>query len=90
MKYNTMNAYVTGTNDNGDKFTTPLKFIMCPPKAGRHYGTGYYMIVEMPGDRILVDVRYERTTDVEILADKWIYSYFGTNAQEVSKVFPDA
>ena len=36
----------------------------------------------------LCDVRYERTTDVEILADRYIKNYYGKNAEEVEKQFP--
>ena len=48
------------------------------------------MMVKMPGDKHYVDVRYERTTDIEVLADRWIQGYFGKNAREVIKVFPEA
>ena len=30
----------------------------------------------------------ERTTDIEILADRWIKSFYGKNAKEVIKEFP--
>lgn len=35
----------------------------------------------------MIDVRYERTTDIEILADRWIKSYYGENAQDIIKQF---
>lgn len=88
MKYNNMKATVSGTNCEGEAFTVICEFTMIPPTDSNHYGTGYYMMVKMPGDKHYVDVRYEHTTDIEVLADRWIQNYFGKNAKEVAKEFP--
>ena len=88
MKHNTMKATVSGFNCNNEAFTVICDFEMIPPADSNHYGTGYYMLVKMPGDKQLIDVRYDRTTDIEILADRWIKNYFGKNAREVIKEFP--
>ena len=87
MKYNTMKATVSGTTCEGAPFTESLEFSMVPPSDPNHYGTGYYMTVKTPTGNHLIDVRYERTTDVEILADRWIQGYYGPNAQQVIKQF---
>jgi hypothetical protein len=88
MKYNTMKATVSGFTCDNEAFTVTCDFEMIPPADSNHYGTGYYMMVKMPGDKHYVDVRYERTTDIEVLADRWIKNYFGKNAREVIKEFP--
>lgn len=85
MKSNVMKATVSGTTCEGKPFTEPLVFTMVPPSDSNHYGTGYYMTVKTPAQTHLIDVRYERTTDVEILADRWIKNWYGKNAQEVIK-----
>lgn len=89
MKNTKMIATVKGHDCIGDAFETNVTFTMLPPKERSFYGTGFYMLVELGSDSQYVDVRYEKTTDVEILADRWIKNYFGTNAEEVSKLFPD-
>ena len=87
--YEIMNATVKGITEDGDAFETSIKFSMIPPKKdSKYYGNGYYMSVKMPSSSAYVDVRYENTTDVEILADRWIDSYFGKNSREVIKQFP--
>lgn len=89
-----MNATVKGHACNGKEFEDTLNFVMLPPKEGeKHYGTGYYMLVEqmnaeLPPQKHYVDVRYERTTDVEILADRWIKNFYGKNAEDIRKEFP--
>lgn len=92
MKYTNMKATVKGTTCDNIPFTENLEFTMVPPSDNNHYGTGYYMTVkasskDFPGRTDLIDVRYERTTDIEILADRYIESYYGKNAQEVTKEF---
>lgn len=90
MHYDKLNAVVSGKTCEGKDFTEELTFKMLPPKEGEaHYGTGYYMRVEMSisGPQLL-DVRYERTTDVEILADRFIRNWYGDNAREITKTFP--
>lgn len=94
MMYGTMNATVKGHACDGREFEDTLKFVMCPPKEGeKYYGTGYYMVVEQrsneyPMQKHCVDVRYECTTDVEILADRWIKNFYGKNAEDIRKEFP--
>lgn len=87
MMYETMNATIKGTTCEGEPFTEDLLFTMVPPENSQHYGTGYYMTVKTPTQTHLIDVRYERTTDVEILADRWIKNWYGANAKEVTKWF---
>ena len=90
MHYDKLNAVVSGKTCEGKGFTEELTFKMLPPKEGEaHYGTGYYMTVDMSlSGRQLLDVRYERTTDVEILADRFIRNWYGDNAREITKTFP--
>lgn len=45
------------------------------------------MTVKTAAQTFLVDVRYERTVDVEILADRWIENHYGRNARDVIKQF---
>ena len=93
MKYTKMKATIKGKDLNFKPFTQELEFELVPPKKGTsYYGTGCYMVVkfgERPIDHELIDVRYERTTDIEILADRWIKGYYGMNAQEVIKEFAE-
>ncbi len=92
MTYDTMFAKVSGTTSEGIKFTEKLTFHLIPPEKGvTEYGTGYYMRVTgegLPWGKQLEDVRYAKTTDIEILADRWIASWYGENAEEVIKQFP--
>lgn len=87
MKPNAMKAIVSGTTCDGEAFTETCDFTMIPPTDSNHYGTGYYMMVLRPGDKHYVDVRYERTTDIEVLADRWIKNWYGKNAEKVVKIF---
>lgn len=91
MHYDKLNATVSGKTCEGEEFTEELTFKMLPPKEGEaHYGTGYYMTVDMSlSGRQLLDVWYERTTDVEILADRFIRTWYGDNAREITKRFPE-
>lgn len=89
MEYTKMNATVKGTTEDGEDFTELVRFTLLPPDKGTsYYGTGCYMRAVTPYHPHLVDVRYERTTDIEILADRWIKSFYGNNAKEVIKEFP--
>lgn len=90
-KYEKMFATVSGTTCEGEAFTEELVFTMLPPvKGSSYYGTGYYMSVDMSmSGHQLVDVRYERTTDVEILADRFIHNWYGPNAHDIAKQFPE-
>ena len=96
MKYTRMNAIVKGTTCDGRPFVDEVKFTLIPPKENElHYGTGCYLKVEVNSNietfvsknTQLYDVRYERTTDIEILADRVMESYYGRNAEEISKEF---
>ena len=86
MKTNTLKVTVSGMNHELKPFTVICEFELIPPTDSNHYGTGYYMIAKVNGERHLIDVRYERTTDIEILADRWIKNYFGKNAHEIIKM----
>ena len=86
MKTNTMKVTVSGMNCESKPFTVTCEFELIPPTDSNHYGTGYYMIVKVNNERYLIDVRYEHTTDIEILADRWIKNYFGKNAHEIIKM----
>lgn len=86
-----MLATIKGHNCRGDEFQTELEFNLIPPNDNEsYYGTGYYMIIKHLNDIPLTDyadVRYEKTTNIEILADRWIKNYYGKNAEEVIKQF---
>lgn len=87
--YDKMKAIVKGTTCEGIPFTEELEFELLPPAEGKsYYGTGYYMRVKMSlGRPQLEDVRYARTTNIEILADSFIKSWYGSNAEKVQKEF---
>ena len=87
MNYNTMKATIKGATCEGIPFFEELLFTLIPPANGNHYGTGYYMTVKTAAQTFLVDVGYERTVDVEILADRWIENHYGRNARDVIKQF---
>ena len=96
MKYTKMRATVKGTTCEGEPFVDEVKFTLIPPKEDEmHYGTGCYMRVETESNIEtfvsknvqLYDVRYERTTDIEILADRIMESWYGKNAEEIVKQF---
>ena len=86
MDYNTMNATVKGTTCEA-KPLPKVSHLPSFPHDNKHYGTGYYMTVKTSTQTLLIDVRYERTTDIEILADRWIKGYYGENAQDIIKQF---
>ena len=90
MKYRKLLARVKGITCEGEPFVENLEFTLIPPETGsRYYGTGYYMRVKMSISGVqLEDVRYARTTDIEILADRFIKGWYGDNAREVIKQFP--
>lgn len=96
MKYMKMKATVKGTTCDGEAFTDNVKFTLIPPNEEEmYYGTGCYMRVETESNIDtyvsrnvqFYDVRYERTTDVEIIADRIIESWYGKNAEEITKQF---
>lgn len=87
MDYNTMNATVKGTTCEGEPFTESLTFTLVPPHRQQALRHRYYMTVKTSTQTLLIDVRYERTTDIEILADRWIKGYYGENAQDIIKQF---
>lgn len=72
--------------NNGKEFRRELKFKLIPPDEGtKHYGTGYYMTVVIDNDtdnERYVDVRYEKTTDIEVLANQWVNGYYGDNLKK--------
>lgn len=89
-KYLKMQAVVIGTTCDGEPFKETNLFKLIPPTERSYYGTGYYMVVERSlSDTAYCDVRYEGTTDIEILADRFISSWYGSNAKEVFKTFLD-
>lgn len=83
MDINKMKATVIGESE-GKPFEEELIFTMLPPdEKESYYGTGYYMHIKAPHDVKLIDVRYERSTDVETLADRWIKDWYGPNAKDI-------
>lgn len=89
MKYDKMSATISGTTVDGEAFTETVEFTLFPPKDGTaYYGTGYTMQAKKPNYTDTVDVRYEKTTDIEILADRWIKNVYGNNTKDVIKQFP--
>ena len=90
MKHTEMKATLMGTSEEGVDFTLELTFKLLPPEEGsEYYGTGCYMSVKGPHNNQLVDVRYEKTTDIEILADRWIESNYGNCVNSVTKKFEE-
>lgn len=85
-----MFATVKGKTCEGEEFTENLEFTLLPPEKGSsYYGTGCYMRVDMSiSGHKLCDVRYAKTTDIEILADRYIKDWYGQNAKEIWKQFP--
>lgn len=78
-----LTAIIEGTTCEGVQFKEEAKFELIPPKDDNHYGTGYYMLVNIgPNNRQYIDVRYERTTDIYKLAELFIKSYYGKNCKE--------
>ena len=90
MKYDKLHATVKGFTCEGEPFTEELDFQLIPPAHGEcYYGTGLYMRVKMSiSGPQLVDVRYARTSDIEILADRFIQDWYGPNARDVWMEFP--
>ena len=86
IKKDTIFATVKGTTCDGDPFEEQLEFHLIPPADGEpHYGTGCYMRVKMSLSGVqLEDVRYAKTTDIEILANRFIKGWYGENAKEVT------
>ena len=84
---NELKAIIKGETERGTKFEVKAKFNLLLPDEGEpHYGTGCYMAVDTGENHHLVDVRYEGTKDLKKLANRWIESYYGTNAREVTFV----
>lgn len=86
---NTVTAIIRGqyqypTMPKPKQFTEKVTFTMIPTDDDVHYGTGYYMSVTglSSGFALLIDVRYEDTTDVEKLARRLIENYWGSNLRE--------
>ena len=90
MKYDKLHATVKGFTCEGEPFTEELDFQLIPPENGYFfYGTGYYMRVTMSLSGVQYeDVRYAKTTDIEILADRFIQGWYGPNARDVWMEFP--
>lgn len=90
MKYGKLHATVKGFTCEGKPFTEELDFQLIPPANGEcYYGTGCYMRIKMSlGRPQLEDVRYAKTTDIEILADRFIQGWYGPNARDVWMEFP--
>ncbi len=86
----TARATIVGTTCDGKPFVQEVEFELIPPKPdGFHYGTGCYMTADRGhGDKDLIDVRYERTTDLRKLAEQYIKGYYGKNAHEVRFMVP--
>ena len=81
-----MKFVINGFTCEDEPFTEVVEFTLIPPKDSNHYGTGYYMTVKTPRLTHYIDVRYERTTDIKILAHRWIDGYYGKNARQVIEV----
>lgn len=68
--------------NNGERdFKHNLKFRLFPPEEGsEYYGTGCYMGVLIDNNtdnEQCIDVRYEKTTNIEELAKRWVNGYYG-------------
>lgn len=82
-------ADLFGKTIEGDDFQTVAEFSLVRPKDTTHYGTGCYMSVKTHdiikgnenNNSYHVDVRYEKTTDIQILAERWLEGYYGNNLE---------
>lgn len=76
--------------DNNRPFESRVKFTLIPPEDGEsHYGTGYYMHMEVVGEKGTdrhFDVRYLRTTDIHKLAKIVAEEVYGDNMKQFNVV----
>lgn len=82
-----MKAVVMGHDCEGKFFTEKLTFKLIPPrKDEQYYGTGYMLEIQRGHRREYCDVRYQRTKNIDILAERYIEAYYGKNAETLIKI----
>ena len=79
-----LKAIIKGTTCQGKPFEEEVTFTLILPKNDDHYGTGCYMKANGDHWDQYIDVRYEKTKDIEELAKRFIKGYYGKNAEEVT------
>ena len=81
-----LKAVVIGKDNDGKMFSEMLDFHLMPPrKEEDYYGIGYMMSIKTKRRVDYMDVRYQRTTDIEILAERWVEAVYGKNAEVLVK-----
>lgn len=81
-----LKVVVIGKDNDGKMFSEMLKFHLTPPMKGEdYYGNGYMMSIKTKHRMDYMDVRYQRTTDIEILAERWVEAVYGENAEMLVK-----
>lgn len=83
--------------ENSKKFkVTEWLLTAIPPKEGtEYYGTGYYLTAVpfkkdgTPDEEAAVhwDMRYEETTDIQVMADYWVRDYYGGTYTKTTKYY---
>ena len=81
-----LKVVVMGKDNDGKMFSEMLDFHLMPPKKGEdYYGNGYMMSIKTKRHVDYMDVRYQRTTDIEVLAERWVEAVYGENADVLVK-----
>lgn len=81
-----LKVVIMGKDNDGKMFSDMLDFHLMPPrKEEDYYGNGYMMSIKSKRRVDYMDVRYQRTTDIEILAERWIEAVYGENAEVLVK-----
>lgn len=81
-----LKVVVMGKDNDGKFFSEMLDFHLMPPRKGEdYYGNGYMMSIKSKRRLDYMDVRYQRTTDIEVLAERWVEAVYGKNAEVLVK-----
>ena len=75
-----------GKDNDGKMFSETLDFHLIQlKKDGDYYDNGYMMSIKSKRRMDYMDVRYQRTTDIEVLAERWINAVYGEYAEVLVK-----
>lgn len=86
MMLRDLKVVVNGKDNDGKMFSEILDFHLIPPRKGKnYYGNGYMMSIKTKRRVKHIDVRYQQTTDIEVLAERWINTVYGENAEILVK-----
>lgn len=81
-----LKVVVMGKDNDGKMFSEILDFHLMPPRKNEdYYGNGYMMNIKSKSRVDYMDIRYQRTTDIEILAERWVEAVYGENAEVLVK-----